>query len=127
MGTKENPTTFRVRLRDTEKTGLDDAVLKLVPESLDQQIAAALLDDGQEPVDPALEALLTWGPPEEQVRALLPVARGQDEERAKAARTKLKEFAVRWNRDVGFPDAPTTTGIKAWPEWYRRVIRFPAE
>lgn len=126
IGTKERPTTFRFRLRDTEKTGLDDAVLKLVPQSLDDRIAAALQGDGAEAVDPALKALLTWGPPEEQVRALLPAARGQDEERARAARAKLSEFAVRWNREVGFPEAPTTE-IEGWPEWYRRVIRFPAE
>jgi hypothetical protein len=125
LGTASHPATYRFRLRDTEKVGLDEAVLKLVPGNLDARIAAALLDREEQPGDPALEALLTWGPPEEQVRALLTVAEGDDPEAAKRAGEKLAEFRARWNREVGLPEA--AEGIEGLRDWYRQVLRFPAK
>ena len=126
LGTPSTPTTFRFRLRDTRKTGLDETVLTTIPKNLDDHIVAALLGEEEKKPDRAIQALLDWGPPEEKVRALLGVAAGDDEELRAAAWSKLEAIAAEWNREVGLPEAPATGGV-AWEEWCRKVIRFPAE
>ena len=90
------------------------------------QVARALLAVNQVETDPALETLLRIGPPEEKVRALLAAAKDDDVRRAARAEEELEKFAEHWNREVGIPEAPGG-GLAGWEEWYRKVVRFPAE
>jgi len=131
LGTKSRPSTFRFRLRESEKTGLDNLLAKLVPENLDERVADALLSGEPEKADPLIRAVIEWGPAEERARALLRrVENGTTVEGRRAAAGRLAEFGAAWNRDHGDPEAPSpredgTTDVAAWKMWYARMVRFP--
>lgn len=84
---------------------------------LDARLLAHLLG---EQVDPALEPLVGFGPPEERVRALLGGL--ADRGAAPRARTALDGFAAQWNAEGRLPTAPEAgAAVDAWRAWYRAL------
>jgi hypothetical protein len=129
LGAKSRPSTFRYRIRESKKTGLDEAVVNAVPRDLDIGISANLIGDAKDS-PPALAAIHRWGPPEEKVRALIRTIKVEENAERKAAAVKLlREFGTRWNDEVGLPKAPgflpEHAWLKAWTKWYGRMLRFP--
>jgi len=131
LGARSAPSTFRIRLRDSKRTGLDDVVVKHVPVKLDERMADVLVSGEIGKADPGIRALIEWGPPEDRVRALLERAgKGKTPEAKQAAATRLAQFAVNWNRESGYPEAPEPSkdgslNLEAWRQWYDSMVRFP--
>ena len=60
--------------RDAYNAKLEMQVTASVPRDLDQALASRLLAEAGPPADSSIEALAAWGPPEDSVRTLLPLA-----------------------------------------------------
>ena len=68
---------------------------------------------------------LAWGPPEEQVRAVLTVARDVNHKRHLDAFAWLKTWGDEWNRAQASPEAPERNAnpaayVLAWEEWCKK-------
>jgi hypothetical protein len=125
FGDSAQPSTMRCELRDTYAPNLERAVAAAVPEDLDAQIAAAVLDSGA--AAGPLGELLAWGPAEDRVRAVLAVARRAEDARSARAARWLADFAARWNAAGRAPEAPAGEALDAaaWEQWYRDVVGAP--
>ena len=129
VGWPKAPCTFRTKIRDEYEPSLEKVLIRSVKIDLDAELAEALLDEDAKP-SPGVSAMLKFGPPEEQVRALLAVAGGEEEGRQKAALGRLGKFARQWNREHGQPEAPAERDdaddyLTAWRQWYEQMRVFP--
>jgi len=129
VGRPKVPSTVRLDVRGEYETSLEEVVRDTVKIDLDQAAAAVLLDDGAEGCG-GLSAVLSFGPPEERVRALLAAAEGQSGCRRRAALKQLGLWASQWNCAHGVPKAPQEVDefddyLAAWKRWYARMKQFP--
>jgi hypothetical protein len=141
FGYRERPCTIRISTRDAHNAQLDEVVQKNVPTDLDRGFAAALIaralapKQGEEPTPmPGLFGdLLRWGPPEDQVGALLRIiadtraGRGLPQTSAGATRVQataaLAAFGEEWTRRGLTPATPPSNDdpeaySEAWADWY---------
>jgi len=123
LGHQEQPSTLRANVRRDYETSLEETLRQHVTVDIDERLGEALLS-GSDPG--ALAPLLTWGPPEEQVRPLLYVLETGDARRKEDARKHLLRWADQWNNQRGFPEAPEEWKtdprfLTAWKKWYRDV------
>jgi len=143
FGYKTRTCTIRLTCRDDYNPKLEDVVKESVTTDLDREFAAALVaqleatDQGEPPRLPGLFGdLEEWGPPEEQVRALLAVAKAPENGKrlpkmsADATRDKafaaLAVFGKSWNKRGLVPKAPASMEATdddwfAWAQWYTVV------
>jgi hypothetical protein len=129
IGRAKTTSTLRAEIRDGHKPNLENAIVETVKTDLDEQLAAALLDEDAKP-SPAIAAVLKFGPPEDQVRALITAFEKGDAKKKEAVVERLNRFAAEWNRDRVVPEAPkdlpaTTSDLTAWKEWYAAVKHYP--
>ncbi|HBO45764.1 MAG TPA: hypothetical protein DD670_17935 [Planctomycetaceae bacterium] len=124
VGRTKSATTLRATLRDAYEPSLEAVLVEQVPVDLDQRLADALLDAENEPSAP-VAAVLKFGPPEDQVRALLVAFEKDDVERRVEVSTRLNRWAAEWNRNHVVPAAPTATtpddDLAAWKQWYVKM------
>jgi len=116
-----------VAIRDEYKPNLERTIKEGVKIDLDEQLASALLDAEAEPAA-AIADLLRFGPPEDQVRALLAVIEGDDASRRTQAVERLGQWAEAWNGDQGVPEAPAgdaASDVAAWKTWYAAMKWYP--
>jgi hypothetical protein len=133
VGRKDTPSTVRITLRPEYEPSLEAVLEKSVPERIDEKLSPILLGDStriDEPEASWLRRLVEWGPPEENVRVVLAVAKGENEERRAEAFSWLEKWGSRLEEDKGLPAAPEPTGdpavhLEAWEDWYRRIYHFP--
>ena len=128
LGDPKRPCTFRLGKGDTYRPNLEATLAELAPVQLDRALARHILQARPPSTRTALGDLVAWGPPEMQVMALLGSFERKDP--ADRARKALVEFARRWNREQGFPEAPADIADaqalpKAWEAWRRRMQRYP--
>lgn len=115
---------IRVQWRDGYRPNLEPTVQEVAPLALDTVLGRRVLGGGA--ADPALDALIAWGPPEEQVRAVVAAARTGEPQLAGAAHAWLRQFAVQWNGAHSVPRAPEgADGFRAWDGWYRALLAWP--
>lgn len=128
LGLKETPTTLRARIHDEYEPSLEKVVIDNVKLNLDQRLADKLLDETTE-LPPPFSHVLAWGPPEDQVRALLLTAETGSDEMRQAAIERLRSWAKQWNRDHRAPKAPAEMDkpddyLAAWKQWYARKKEY---
>ncbi len=127
IGEPARPTTLRFRLRKGTGAGLEEAVRGQAPASVDDALADRLLG-GKAAAATDVEAILEWGPPEDQVGALLSRAARTEGEAREAVLRRLAAWGEEWNQEVGIPEAPGRSGdgqeadLSAWREWYRQMV-----
>lgn len=129
LGQREVPSTLRVKLRDEYEPSLEKVVVETVKIALDKTLADMLLDKSTEP-SAVLLAIQRFGPPEEQVRALIAAAQDGNDKQKKAATEQLRSWAEQWNREHGIPKAPQKEDtlekyIAAWEKWYWQMRQYP--
>ena len=124
IGRPKSTSTFRTTIRDDYKPTLESLLVELVKTDLDRELAKALLNEESEPSE-MVAALLKFGPPEDQVRALITTFESSDGERKAVIVERLNTWAAEWNRDQIFPHAPTglkpDDDLSAWKNWYATV------
>jgi hypothetical protein len=129
LGLPKMPSTLRMKLRDKYEPSLEKVVVETVKVDLDKALAEILLNADAEP-SALLSAVRSFGPPEEQVRALLAAARNGNDKQKKAAIERLGSWAEQWNRDHGVPKAPQKMDkledyLAAWKKWYEQMRQYP--
>jgi len=129
LGRAKTPSTLRMKIRDEYELSLEKVVVETVKVDLDKALAEILLDKDAKP-SALLSAVRSFGPPEEQVRALMVTAQNGDDKQKKAAIERLASWAKRWNRDHGVPKAPKMRDklenyIAAWKKWYGQMRQYP--
>lgn len=129
LGLPKTPSTLRMKLEDEYEPSLEKVVVETVKVDLDKALAEMLLDKDAKP-SALLSAVRSFGPPEEQVRALMVAAQNGDDKQKKAAIERLASWAKRWNRDHGVPKAPKMRDklenyIAAWKKWYGQMRQYP--
>ncbi len=129
LGLPKIPSTLRTKLQDEYEPSLENVVVETVKVDLDKALAEMLLDKDAKP-SALLSAVRSFGPPEEQVRALMATAQNGDDKQKKAAIERLASWAKRWNRDHGVPKAPKMRDkledyIAAWKKWYGQMRQYP--
>lgn len=129
LGRRDRPTTLRLQIREAYEDSLEDDVIKAVPLDLDEELARSLLDPDVE-LAPELAHLRSWGPPEDQVRALINAARGQPASRRRVIAEHLARWGARWNREQAVPSARLEVDpdefAASWATWYERVKHPPS-
>lgn len=120
FGFRDGPSTMRVPLRKGHTDNLEAVVKAVAPTDLDARLADHVL--GQKSGDVALEAIATWGPPEESVRAVARVAREKDGADRGRALAWLEAWAKRWNEAGERPKAPEKMTHEAWTAWYVKLV-----
>ncbi|MBN2475600.1 MAG: hypothetical protein JXB62_13390 [Pirellulales bacterium] len=125
LGSPKKPSTLRISIRDEYEPSLETVVAESVKTDLDGRLADVLLEENAKPSGP-LAAVLNWGPPEEQVRALVAAAESGDSARQAAAMKRLEAWGAKWNRERGVPEAIETTAnrdeaLAAWRAWYETM------
>lgn len=149
LGEPTQPHTLRVTLPDRQYNGsLNEPVIQLLPDDVDQQLAARLIDwppdaaeqagqsdtAGAEAVegtaDP-IDLLIRWGPAEHRAKVLAraSLALG-DAELQSRARHRLDAWSKAWNAQQAIPPAPgliedDQAFMEAWTQWYDQVLAFP--
>lgn len=129
VGRPKSPSTLRLCIRDEYEPSLEKLVVDTVKIDLDKTRAEILRGQGTKPpAEPA--AVLSWGPPEDQVRALLVAAEQGDDQLRAVAIERLRLWAKEWNRDHGVPRAPERMDqledyLKAWKTWYGGMKQYP--
>ncbi len=121
--------TLRFALGNTYEPSLEEALAQAVPADLDQAVAQALLGEGG-PAPAGVEAVMAWGPAEDQPRALIHAIQQRKAEEQQAAVARLEKWAQSWNQTYRFPPAPEPMEpledyLAAWSVWYRQMKRFP--
>ncbi len=129
VSTPDRPGTFRATLRDEYEPSLEKVVIDSVNTNLDAELSAALLDDSLQP-SAGVADVLKFGPPEEQVRALMSMAGCKGPTGRRKAVARLTKWAEVFNRDCGLPDAPAggddaDSTLEAWRAWYAQMKRYP--
>jgi hypothetical protein len=129
LGRAKTPSTLRMKIRDEYEPSLEKVVVETVKVDLDKALAEMLLDKNARP-SALLSAVRSFGPPEEQVRALMATAQNGDDKQKKAAIERLGSWAKQWNRDHGVPKAPKMRDkledyIAAWKKWYGQMRQYP--
>lgn len=132
LGNPKQSSTYRFFLRSQYSKTLEETVVTEVPVNLDHELAERLLKGEKAALEPSLAAVLSWGPPEEAVRALLDAASSREEAAWKPALDRLKAWGEAWSRSQGLPEAPSfiddkTAYLEAWKDWYGRMLAFPFE
>jgi hypothetical protein len=124
LGRPDQPSTLRLAIREAYEPSLEEIVTATLRQDLDEAIARVLLD-GDLDLPEQLTPLLTWGPGENQVRALLAAASGASPEQRRAVAERLARWGERWNRDQGVPEAPLELDpdqfFARWASWYQQV------
>jgi hypothetical protein len=124
LGRPDQPTTLRLAIRETYEPSLEDDVIKAVAVDLDRELARALLDPDAE-LSAELEALRSWGPPEDQVRALLSAGTGESAQQRRVIAERLARWGAQWNREGSLPVAPLELDpdefSALWIRWYDKV------
>ena len=131
IGRTKMTNVVRAKIRDEYEPSLEKVLIDTVKIDLDEQLAAALLNKDANPPAP-VAAVVRFGPPEDQVRALLGAAENADGQRQQAAIKRLHGWAEKWNRDQAIPKAPGSidnTGdyLAAWKTWYAAMKQYPPE
>ncbi|MHC5065121.1 MAG: hypothetical protein ACYTG5_14235 [Planctomycetota bacterium] len=126
LGTRRGAHTLRLDLRENYEPSLEEVVMKAVRSDLDARLAGVLIDGEHLSATSHLQALLTWGPPEVPIRALLNCLDADDEDRRAQAQAILRERAQTWNQAKRTPAAPAddedpAAYRDAWQTWYRSV------
>lgn len=129
LGRAKTPSTLRMKIRDEYEPSLEKVVVETVKVDLDKALAEMLLDKDAKP-SALLSAVRSFGPPEEQVRALMATAQNGDDKQKKAAIERLGSWAKQWNRDHGVPKAPQKRDklkdyLAAWKKWYGQMRQYP--
>jgi hypothetical protein len=129
LGRPKMPCTWRLKIKDEYEPSLEKVVVETVKVDIDKALAEILLGEGDKP-SAQLSDILNFGPPEEQVRALMVAARNGDDKQRKAALEKLDSLAEQWNHDQGVPKAPQKMEIledylAAWKKWYGKMRQYP--
>lgn len=129
LGRPKMPSTWRMKLQDEYEPSLENVVVETVKVDLDKALAEMLLDKDARP-SALLSAVRSFGPPEEQVRALMAAAQNGDDKQKKAAIERLGSWAKQWNRDHGVPKAPKMRDkledyLAAWKKWYGQMRQYP--
>lgn len=135
LGKSREPNIVRRIVEDEYEPSLEAVIEESVSERYDPKMASLLLGDARnlEKQDVYwLEKIIEWGPPEEQVRAVLTVARDVNHKRHLDAFAWLKTWGDEWNRAQASPEAPERNAnphpaayVRAWEEWYRSMVYFP--
>ena len=107
------------------ETSLVPRLKELVGGAFAARFLPALLDAAADPA-----GLLALVPPEQQVLALVEVARGADADRAAKAQARLATFGKTWNETQGVPEAPVritdaNTYLADWGVWCRAMMYWP--
>jgi len=129
LGDKQQTSTLRMLIRDEYNDELENVLSNAVPVNLDAALANALLA-GAPPADGPVRAVLDFGPPEAQVKALLTATQhGPPDRRAQATR-RLNDWANQWNDAGRFPPAPALDDpnafpLDAWNTWYDDIKGIP--
>ena len=131
IGRTKTPSVVRAKIRDKYEPSLETVLIDTVKIDLDEQLATALLDKDASPSAP-VAAVVRFGPPEDQVRALLAAAENGDGQRQQAALKRLRGWAEQWNRDQAIPEAPESVDnaddyLAAWKTWYVAIKRYPCQ
>jgi len=129
LGRSKMPGTLRMKIRDEYEPSLEEVVVEAVKVNLDKALARMLLDEDAEPIT-VLSTVQRFGPPEEQVRALMFAAKNGNDDEKKAAKERLETWAKKWNRNHGIPNAPQKEDtlenyIAAWERWYWQMRQYP--
>lgn len=127
LGNPKRPVPIRFALRDAYNAKLESIVSANATSDLDSALARQLTTDGKEKAGIGAEALLEWGPPEDAVRALLPLVDSKDTAKREASMTRLRSMAREWNRAGSSPAAPEPAEnaafyVESWRNWYRAVL-----
>ena len=133
VGRRDTPSTVRITLRPEYEPSLETVLEESVPERIDEKLSSILLGDSTETEEPEaswLRRLVEWGPPEEHVRAVLALAKDENDERRDEALSWLEKWGSRLEEEEVLPAAPEPAGdravyLEAWEDWYRRIFHFP--
>jgi|GEM_PF-504673 len=151
LGDPATPNTLRYRVDERYADNLVEPVKQNIPADLNAALAKYLLND--KPAKNAdLDAIIAFGPPEQQVMALLPGAKREVAmaEQAipsitNAALARLQSWAASWNAANSYPQAPTEIPMqpspaadtppesdtaayfKQWDAWLKQMASYPVE
>ncbi len=130
LGDSKRPLPLRFAMRDVYNSKLEASVMAAVPADLDDALAHRILGGGEGKAGVGVEAVASWGPVEDSVRALLKRAAATDPVAKEPAIASLRRLAEVWNREGSLPRAPEPIDsaeryLDAWREWYRGIIAFP--
>lgn len=129
LGQRDAPGTLRLAVRDEYEASLEQVVIGEAKVDLDKSLAEKVLGTGSTLSSP-LSDILRWGPPEEQIRALIAVAGSDEGEQKEAAIVRLESWAEGWRVDHGIPKAPPkmedlTSYLLAWAQFYHALKEYP--
>jgi hypothetical protein len=131
LGERSRSSTFRFSFRSAYSSNLEAVMAAEIGKDLDEELWRALLTKDAPADGTALETVITWGPPEEKVRALLAAARKPDDALRREALQRLDVLGAEIEKDGRLPSPPATSDqsteleprIQAWSEWYVQVVR----
>lgn len=126
IGRTDEPTLLRLNIRDDYEANLDRAVIEHVPVYLDKRINDWVSGGKVGEAPAGVAELLTFGPPEAQVLALIGMTQRPDPADKTQGLQGLRSFALRWNAADRLPAAPARhQDIDEWKAWYDRMKHWP--
>lgn len=126
IGRTDEPTLVRLDIRDEYEANLDRAVIEHVPVYLDKRINDWVNGDQLGEAPAGVAEVLSFGPPESQVLALIGMTQRPDEADKAQGFRGLRSFALRWNAADRLPVAPVRhQDIDEWKRWYDQMKRWP--
>lgn len=140
LGDPTTSNTVRYRIHNQYTDNLVEPVKRNIPDDLNAMLAKYLLADKPEK-NADLDAIIAFGPPEQQVMALIGAARGDDAATAEKVAAKLQSWAAKWNSEQSYPQAPaempttadtppapdTASYFKQWDAWLKRMASYPVD
>ena len=130
LGAKDKSSTWRLSVDHKYKANLEEAVKRATKVNVDDRLAGLLIAGKTKSRSQGINAILNWGPPEEQARALFETIKSDDAALAAKAAKALAQWGQKWNAANHVPEAPTQShdaaGFSdAWRKWLTQMTRFP--